>query len=170
MPVSSVESEDTGKAIWGFPKKTIPADDWTVRHPMGEAHWSVTLDSRGTNLRLVLPRGGSGSSETVPVPTYTLKDGQWYQSVLVRSGQGESFRLGGRGASVMVTGKDWGTPNDGLPAILYSLGILRKANGSKDTSAGVMARTPSYTSWTEHMSGELLPPWVVPSLPMFEER
>lgn len=170
MPVSSTESEIAGSQIWGYPKKTIPLNDWTVRHPMGEAHWSVKLDSRGTTLRVVLPRGGTGMSETVPVPTYALKEGQWYESVLMRSGQGESFRLGGRGASVLVSGKDWDSPNNGLPAMLYTLGILRKANGSDGASVGVMARTPSYTAWTEHMSGELLPPWVVPSLPVFEDR
>jgi hypothetical protein len=171
MPVSRQDAQRPGKHIWGFPKEVIRNDLWSVRHTMTRSEWNVVLDeNQGTALRLTLPRGGSSSSENVPMSSYTLRFGQWHQSVFMRNGQGESLRFGGKDVSLSVTGDKWDQAGNSIPDLLYQFGLLRAYTAPDGTRGAVMAVTPSYTTWTENVSGELLPPWVVPTLPVIEER
>lgn len=171
MPVSRQAAQRPGKQIWGFAKTVIPEKRWTLRHTLTRADWSVILDEKAhTTLQFVLPRGGDATSDNVPLSAYTLKYEQWHQSILMRSGRGESLRLGGRDVSLVITGENWDAPNDGLPALLHEFGLLRDSRPDGGLRMATLAKTPAYTTWTEHLTGELLPPWVVPTLPVVEER
>lgn len=171
MPVSRQPAQRPGKQIWGFAKTVVPEKRWTLRHTLTRADWSVVLDDKArTTLQFILPRGGNSTSDNVPLSSYTLKYGQWHQSVLMRSGRGESLRLGGRDVSLVITGETWDSPNTGLPALLHEFGLLRDSTPDGGPRTATLSKTPAYTTWTEHLTGELLPPWVVPTLPIVEER
>jgi hypothetical protein len=161
LPVSMPKACEVGREIWGYEKIHVDGQNWDVRYRPDVMTCVVKLPG-GIALRVQLPRGGSRSSNRIPLLSYTKKFGQLHRNVLTRSGAGESLRVGGHGVEVSVSGVDdwWTIPDAGgncrsLLKLLYQFGIAR--DQSKE------GRRASYSLWTEHLQGEQGPPCLVPA-------
>ncbi len=162
LPVSTDISSQVGNDIWGYPKEVNKSME--VHYLPDRVEWSVTL--AGSKIEVTLPRGGTRSSVRVPLLSYTRKFGRLHRTVLLRSGSGESLRVGGSGVKVNVTPPDWSTTKASAGGLLGLLDLFSLvADGS-----GKRVRAPLYSVWTEHMSGELGPPSLVPLPPEVDER
>lgn len=167
LPVSTLLSQQVGVDIWGYPKTYVPRKHWDVTYRPDEVLWRLTLET-GETINVRLPRGGARSSARIPLLSYTEKFGLWHRSVLTRNGSGENVRVGGHGVEVTVEGagkSDWrggvGT-SQGLLGLLDQYGLWSNAAGKRGLRS-------AYSTWTEHMHGELGPPSVVVVPPLIEE-
>jgi hypothetical protein len=147
VPVSSPNVAIVGEQIWGHPK--IPANvAFSYRARSVLCEWQG--GGAETLLALELPRGGEGSSMSLPVLIYGRRrqyDGGpygFYQTLITRSGTGEQLRGGGAGVRLSVPGRE------GLCDYLRRLGLV--------TTNGSLARPPLFTGWSEHVFGEASAP------------
>ncbi len=163
LPVSTDISSQVGNDIWGYPKEVNKKME--VRYWLDRVEWSVVL-AGGSKIEVTLPRGGTRSSARVPLLSYTRKFGRLHRTVLLRSGSGESLKVGGGGVKVNVTPPNWNTTKASAGGLLGLLDLFSLvADGS-----GRRVRAPLYSAWTEHMSGELGAPSLVPLPPEVDER
>lgn len=166
LPVTTKISRDVGEHIWGYPKVLVSAEQLKCRYRPDSVLWTHQL-AAGVELSVTLPRGGNRSSARLPLLSYTHKFGKLHRSVLMRSGKGESLRVGGSGVKVKVSGPaDWWS----RPGSAQGIGGLLHRFGLFGDGAGLQGRRAAFSTWTEHMSAELGPPCLVPTPPPIEDR
>ena len=157
-PVTTKDAAEASKAIWGFEKERA---DIKVTYRGNSSTW--TLGGGAEGLEFTLPRGGDGSSMSVPMLVYTRKDpghnnlSPLNRTLIIRNGQGEQVRGGGAGVSLSVNGGEKKEPHE----ICYMLRRLGLVIGKKGEKKATLARTPTFSVWTEHVSGEAHAPALV---------
>jgi hypothetical protein len=137
LPVNGRLSCEAGKVIWGYPKTEETIE---VRLERSRVAWTLRSKKDGSRvLTIVFPRGGGGSSTSIPLRTYTLLKGKAHRTVFTRTGRGERIRAGTGPVTL-----SFGTHSAG--PVHRLAGTLRKL--------GLPVAPLILHSWTEAMSGE----------------
>jgi hypothetical protein len=141
LPVNGHLSCEAGKAIWGYPKTEETLEMTSDRSRVA---WTLRAERGGARvLTLGFPRGGGGSSTSIPLRTYTLFEGKAHRTVFTRTGRGERI-LAGTGPVTLSLGAPGTRRRHRVVETLRQLGL---------PGAPLILH-----AWTEAMSGEFGPP------------